>query len=286
MLFSNSLADFCNSSRFIDSHTTIIRVLKIYKSYLRSMKEYDMPHTSLSTYARALSGNTLPHVAAGNYENTLSTKILKGILWIFTAGLAYGFTRIIEHYCNVTPKVAEFCANAGNIHNHLADAVRDGLFTADIALSDGRILTFEQVSLIAGGKPIVRISDTENTVEVEGTFEDICMRLEEGFFEAPAYYDYDIDNEYKTVRERIADYNALPQALGGIPDIQHYIDHSNSMKEAKEQRMAEMEARYQKHWDYPVPNVLPATRIRWADEGEPSELPAEQRVTLPDSDST
>lgn len=61
------------------------------------------------------------------------------------------------------------------------DAVRDGLFTADIELSDGRILTFEQVSLIAGGKPIVRISDTENTVEVEGTFEDICMRLEEVF---------------------------------------------------------------------------------------------------------
>lgn len=130
------------------------------------------------------------------------------------------------------------------------DAVRDGLFTADIELSDGRILTFEQVSLIAGGKPIVRISDTENTVEVEGTFEDICMRLEEVFFKAQAYYNYDIDKEYKTVRERIADFNALPQALGGIPDIQHYIDHSSSMKEAKEQRMAEMKSRYQKYWDY------------------------------------
>ncbi|SUH15639.1 effector protein steA [Salmonella enterica subsp. enterica] len=32
---------------------------------------------------------------------------------VLTAGLAYGFTRVIEHYCNVTPKVAEFCANAG-----------------------------------------------------------------------------------------------------------------------------------------------------------------------------
>ncbi|HCH7630915.1 TPA: effector protein steA, partial [Salmonella enterica] len=39
------------------------------------------------------------------------------------------------------------------------------------------------------------------------------MRLEEGFFEAPAYYGYDIDEKYKTVRERIAAYNALPQAL-------------------------------------------------------------------------
>ncbi|HGE8017845.1 TPA: type III secretion system effector SteA, partial [Salmonella enterica] len=107
-------------------------------------------------------------------------------------------------YCNVTPKVAEFCANAGNIHNHLADAVRDGLFTIDVELSDGRMLTFEQLSLIAEGKPIVRISDGEHTVEVEGTFEEICMRLEEGFFEAPAYYDYDIDEKYKTVRERMA----------------------------------------------------------------------------------
>lgn len=87
---------------------------------------------------------------------------------MLTAGLAYGFTRVIEHYCNVTPKVAEFCANAGTIHNYLADAVRDELFTTDIELSDGRMLIFEQVSLIAGGKPIVRISDGENTVEVKG----------------------------------------------------------------------------------------------------------------------
>ncbi|EBS3996423.1 hypothetical protein E1669_07725 [Salmonella enterica subsp. enterica serovar Matopeni] len=99
-----------------------------------------MPHTSVSTYARALSGNKLPHVAAGDYENKLSTKILKGILYVLTAGLAYGFTRVIEHYCNVTPKVAEFCANAGNIHNHLADAVRDGLFTIDVELSEPQAL--------------------------------------------------------------------------------------------------------------------------------------------------
>lgn len=59
-----------------------------------------MPYTSVSTYARALSGNKLPHVAAGDYENKLSTKIMKGILYVLTAGLAYGFTRVIEHYCN------------------------------------------------------------------------------------------------------------------------------------------------------------------------------------------
>ncbi|WP_080084807.1 type III secretion system effector SteA, partial [Salmonella enterica] len=178
-----------------------------------------MPHTSVSTYARALSGNKLPHVAAGDYENKLSTKIMKGILYVLTAGLAYGFTRVIEHYCNVTPKVAEFCANAGNIHDHLADAVCDGLYAIDVELSDGRRLIFEQLSLIAGGKPIVRISDGEHSVEVEGTFEDICMRLEEGFLEAPAYYHYDIDKDHKTVRERIAAYNALPQALGAIPSL-------------------------------------------------------------------
>ncbi|SUG77984.1 Secreted effector protein steA [Salmonella enterica subsp. enterica] len=156
-----------------------------------------MPYTSVSTYARALSGNKLPHVAAGDYENKLSTKILKGVLWVLTAGLAYGFTRVIEHYCNVTPKVDEFCANAGNIHNHLADAVRDEQFIIDVELSDGRMLTFEQLSLMARREPIVRISDGEHSVEVKGSFEDICMRLEEGFFEAPAYYNYDIDEKYK-----------------------------------------------------------------------------------------
>ncbi|EBF8125187.1 effector protein steA [Salmonella enterica subsp. enterica] len=209
-----------------------------------------MPRTSVSTYARALSGNTLPHVAAGNYENKLSTKILKGILWVLTAGLAYGFTRVIEHYCNVTPKVDEFCANAGTIHSHLADAVCDGLFIADIRLSDGRVLIFEQLSLIAGGKPIVRISDGEQTVEVEGSFEDICMRLEEGFFEAPAYYNYDIEQQHKTVRERIAEYNALPQTLGAIPPLQNYIDQASDMAQAKAQRTADTKARYHKYWDY------------------------------------
>ncbi|EBX6015588.1 effector protein steA [Salmonella enterica subsp. enterica serovar Dortmund] len=209
-----------------------------------------MPHTSVSTYARALSGNTLPHVAAGDYENKLSTKILKGILYVLTAGLAYGFTRVIEHYCNVTPKVDEFCANAGTIHNHLADAVCDGLFIADIRLSDGRVLIFEQLSLIAGGKPIVRISDGEQTVEVEGSFEDICMRLEEGFFEAPAYYNYDIEQQHKTVRERIAEYNALPQTLDAIPPLQNYIDQTSDMAKAKAQRTADTKARYHKYWDY------------------------------------
>ncbi|ASG16633.1 effector protein steA [Salmonella enterica] len=209
-----------------------------------------MPHTSVSTYARALSGNKLPHIAAGDYENKLSTKILKGVLWVLTAGLAYGFTRVIEHCCNVTPKVAEFCANAGTIHNHLADAVRDGLFTIDVELSDGRMLTFEQLSLRAGREPIVRISDGEHTVEVKGAFEEICMRLEEGFFEAPAYYDYDIDEKYKTVRERIAEYNALTQSADAIPGIQYYIDRASDMAQAKALREAEIKARYQKYWDY------------------------------------
>ncbi|WP_079968023.1 type III secretion system effector SteA [Salmonella enterica] len=208
-----------------------------------------MPHTSVSTYAGALSGNKLPHVAAGDYENKLSTKILKGVLWVLTAGLAYGFTRVIEHCCNVTPKVAEFLANAGNIHNHLADAVRDGLFTIDVELSDGRRLTFEQLSLIAGGEPIVRISDGKHTVEVEGAFEDICMRLEKGFFEAPAYYGYDIDEKYKTVRERIAEYNALPQALGAIPSLEHYIARASDMPEAKAQRAADIKSRYHNYLD-------------------------------------
>ncbi|ECV9921761.1 YcjX family protein [Salmonella enterica subsp. enterica] len=146
-------------------------------------------------------------------------------------------------------KVDEFCANAGTIHNHLADAVCDGLYTIDVELSDGRRLTFEQLSLIAGGKPIVRISDGKHTVEVEGSFEDICMRLEEGFFEAPAYYNYDIDEKYKTVRERIAAYNALPQALGAIPSMKYYTDRANNMDEAEAQRAADIKARYHNYLD-------------------------------------
>ncbi|EAA7607447.1 effector protein steA, partial [Salmonella enterica] len=185
----------------------------------------------------------------GDYENKLSTKIMKGILYVLTAGLAYGFTRVIEHYCNVTPKVDEFCANAGTIHNHLAEAVCDGLYTIDVELSDGRMLIFEQLSLIAGREPIVRISDGEHTVEVKGSFGEICMRLEEGFFEATAYYNYNIDKDHKTVRERIAAYNALPQALGAIPSLEHYIARASDMDEAKAQRAADIKSRYHNYLD-------------------------------------
>ncbi|EDU6367136.1 TPA: effector protein steA [Salmonella enterica subsp. houtenae] len=272
---SHSLDDFCNSNLFVDSHPVISRVSRRYKSYLRSIKGYDMPHISLSTYARALSGNTLPHIAAGNYENKLSTKIMKGIAWVLTAGIAYGFTRLIEHYCNVTPKIAEFCANAGTLHDHLADAVRDGLYTIDIELTDGKILIFEQVSLIAGRKPIVRITEGEDTTEVEGSFEDICMRLEEGFFETPAYYNYDIDKEHKTVRERIAEYNSLPQTLGAIPCLKKYIDQAKSMADAKERRAVDTKTRYHRYWGDSLSNVSPGARIKWA--GEPSEQPTERQ---------
>lgn len=110
-------------------------------------------------------------------------------------------------------------------------------------------MVVEQLSLIAGGKPIVRISDGEHSVEVEGTFEDICMRLEEGFLEAPAYYHYDIDKDHKTVRERIAAYNALPQALGAIPSLKYYTDRASDMPEAKAQRAADIKERYRNYLD-------------------------------------
>ncbi|EHD03091.1 Putative cytoplasmic protein [Salmonella enterica subsp. enterica serovar Wandsworth str. A4-580] len=124
------------------------------------------------------------------------------------------------------------------------------------------MLTFEQLSLIAEGKPIVRISDGKHTVEVEGTFEEICMRLEEGFFETPAYYNYtflkrqrtiiynySIDKDHKTVRERIAAYNALPQALGAIPSLEHYIARASNMQEAEAQRAADIKERYRNYLD-------------------------------------
>lgn len=62
---------------------------------------------------------------------------------------------------------------------------------------------------MVGCELIVRILDGEYIVEVKGVFEDICMRLEEGFFEVLVYYNYDIDEKYKIVREWIVEYNVL-----------------------------------------------------------------------------
>ncbi|EAZ0372567.1 cytoplasmic protein [Salmonella enterica] len=65
----------------------------------------------------------------------------------------------------------------------------------------------------------------------------------------PAYYDYDIDEKYKTVRERMAAYNALPQALGAIPCLEYYIARASNMQEAKAQWAADIKARYHNYLD-------------------------------------
>lgn len=70
-----------------------------------------------------------------------------------------------------------------------------------------------------------------------------------GLLEAPAYYHYDIDKDHKTVRERIAAYNALPQALGAIPSLEHYIARASDMPEAKAQRAADIKERYRNYLD-------------------------------------
>lgn len=70
-----------------------------------------------------------------------------------------------------------------------------------------------------------------------------------GLFEAPAYYNYSIDKDHKTVRERIAAYNALPQALGAIPSLEHYIARASNMQEAEAQRAADIKERYRNYLD-------------------------------------
>ncbi len=60
---------------------------------------------------------------------------------------------------------------------------------------------------------------------------------------------YDIDKDHKTVRERIAAYNALPQALGAIPSLEHYIARASDMPEAKAQRAADIKERYRNYLD-------------------------------------
>lgn len=54
---------------------------------------------------------------------------------------------------------------------------------------------------------------------------------------------------YKTVRERMAAYNALPQALGAIPCLEYYIARASNMQEAKAQWAADIKARYHNYLD-------------------------------------
>ncbi|ECG8590423.1 DUF4116 domain-containing protein [Salmonella enterica subsp. salamae] len=59
---------------------------------------------------------------------------------------------------------------------------------AEIKLTDGRTLTLEEVISCPGGTHYVKISDGEFQEEIITTFEEICIKLEKEFSEAPALY--------------------------------------------------------------------------------------------------
>ncbi|ECG8588499.1 hypothetical protein FNI11_01740 [Salmonella enterica subsp. salamae] len=149
-----------------------------------------MPITSAGTYARAFSAETNLHHAAGDYENTLITKITKGIVGVLTLGVGYGIIWLVENCYNVKPKIDEFCANAGSIHAKLAHlvALQSVDDIAEIKLTDGRILTLREFTSYPSGERRVKISDGEHQEEITTTFEEICIKLEKEFREAPALY--------------------------------------------------------------------------------------------------
>lgn len=158
-----------------------------------------MPVTSAGTYARAFKAEDKLHYAAGNYKNTLATKFAKGIVGVLTLGIGYGIFRLIEECRNVRPKVAEFCANAEKIHAALA--VHVALQSLDDAvgvyLSDGRLLTLQELTSWPSGEKYVQISDGIYTEEIVGTFQGICAKLEKEFDMVPALYD--LSGRYRTL---------------------------------------------------------------------------------------
>ncbi|ECC8923125.1 hypothetical protein DUQ00_09240 [Salmonella bongori] len=147
-----------------------------------------MPMTSAGTYARVLKAETNLSHAAGNYENKLATKLAKGIVGVFTLGIGYGIIRLVEHYCNVRPKVAEYCANAEGIHASLMAASALHKKSVECHLQSGGILRLEEIAAGPDGEPAVRISDNHHTEEVPGTFRELCLKLEQEFETAPALY--------------------------------------------------------------------------------------------------
>lgn len=74
------------------------------------------------------------------------------------------------------------------------------------------------------------------------------MRLEEGFLRRQRTIIMILMKNIKP-SERIAEYNALPQALGAIPSLEHYIARANSMGEAEAQRAADIKDRYHNYLD-------------------------------------
>ncbi|ECG1192050.1 hypothetical protein FPE49_000609 [Salmonella bongori] len=147
-----------------------------------------MPMTSAGTYARVLKAEMNLSHAAGNYENKLATKLAKGIVGVLTLGVGFGIIRLVEHYCNVRPKVAEYCANAEGIHASLMTASALHKKSVECHLQSGGILRLEEIAAGPDGEPAVRISDNHHTEVVPGTFRELCLKLEQEFETAPALY--------------------------------------------------------------------------------------------------
>ncbi|ANI21822.1 hypothetical protein AB870_26190 (plasmid) [Pandoraea faecigallinarum] len=85
-----------------------------------------MDHISGNTFFRALSAPEESDFgqAAGNYENTPCTKVVKGLIGVLTLGIGYGILYMVEDWCNVIPKRAEFREAAVKLHRSIEASPR------------------------------------------------------------------------------------------------------------------------------------------------------------------
>lgn len=73
--------------------------------------------------------------AAGNYENTIGTKIAMGVVALLTIGIGYGIIRLIEHCCNVHPKIDEFREAAVKLRAAIQRASEQQGGNAEVSIS-------------------------------------------------------------------------------------------------------------------------------------------------------
>lgn len=207
---------------------------------------------SSSTFARAFSVSTTNmRDAVGNYENSTSSKIAKGFIGILTLGIGYGVIRLIEEFANIKPKIDDYCANAQGIYDALSTAVAKAHDRVTVKLINGREITFtEKNNMEAGGERNVVIFDGMHTEVIKGTLQDICLKWEKEFDDAPGYYH--ISEDQKNLAEKIASENALKNSKDAIPSFEEFCITAENGAEAKAARVDAANTRWQDHYQEQV----------------------------------
>lgn len=159
------------------------------------------------------------------------------------------FSPLTQQYKNL------YGDNICSIHKALSKAIAMEQSAAKVTLNGGGEIEFSLSQGAGDEQKTLRITNGERAVEVEGTFTDLCQEYE------LLLYAKDLNMDFITLDERLADLNANKNAAGSIPELEEYGLITRSDADAERAHLAEATRRFNDAYGESTPPSRPPLRF-------------------------